>query len=732
MTRAISQYPKLNGGVTQRPLREQRMNQLLTMENMVLDPVMGLTRRPGAELVAEAIMAIPDDAAADYRTHEWEDNGHLSVTYPIGPLPGEPKAHRVVFTDHTNGTVQEPTVKPLDGAWDVAMEFGFGAITNVGDLLVATVNTQTPSYETSRPWATPSNQRHHVVWCRGGAYSRTFTVKLLKGNKKCIVSYTTLEATYPAILDTSDLLPSDPDYSKKVNDRTNVYNSQANAWIAEALADIAPENIVTKLAETLRNSGFLSSGATATTDGPYLLINDPQFEEIEADDGGDGNLLRGVGNTVGAPELLTVNGYPGKIVKVRPGQSERGEVFYLQAVAKDKSQGKYTPVTWEECAGEVFTTESGLIYMIMDEGVAYGSSDLAWINDQTGREFSGWQANISGDAVSNPPPNFYGQVISAMTVFQDRLLLTLAGGYVAASQPGDYFNFYRDSAITVLDTDPVTFFVIGGESDTVRHFLTYDRNLLMVGDLQQYLINGRSALKVGSASATVFSKVSGMANTKPAVVEGDLFFTRYNNGYGSMHAMRPGRVAEAPYVTEITEQVNTLLGQQPLQVVAMTTPDLVIVRGVGGGLYIANYVHVEGEQRYAVHTWSMSLDAELHAIVAHEGQLHILSRHVDGFVSLHRVQFQRTSSGTPLRHYDHKHGDTLGQFDSRVKPVAPRLSPEAGNITGTGFGVGAGASSHQAHVIASLDLYFADTAAAVVTVSYDTAHAARTKYYEVN
>ncbi len=729
MTRVISQFPRMSGGVTQRPLREQRMNQLLAMENMVLDPVMGLSRRPGVA----RLDSLPDGQSAEpgstWRTHHVEtDDNVLSFVYPVTPSA---ETRRAVVVDHTAGTVKRPVVRPDDPLWAAAMANGFGSVTNVGDLIVATVKGSTPSYTTARPWAAPANQKQLVVWCRGGAHSRTFTIKLLRGNQRVLISYTTLVATYPAILDTSDILPTDPDYSKKVNDRTNVYNSQANAWVADALADIAPENIVTKLAETLSASGFLSPGATATTDGPYLIITDPQIEEVEADDGGDGNLLRAVGNTVGAPELLTVNGYPGKIVKVRPGQSERGEVFYLKAVSKDGSKGKYTPVTWEECAGEVFTPTANMVYLVVAGGVPYASSDLAWLNAQAGREFVGWRENISGDAVSNPPPEFYGKAITAMAVFQDRLLVTLAGGYVAASQPGDYFNFYRDSAITVLDSDPVTFFIVGGEGDTVRHFVSYDRNLLMVGDKRQYLINGRTPLTTGTAAAAVFSAVPGMATVKPAVVAGDLFFARKFNAFGSMHTLRPGRVAETPYVTEVTEHVNNYIQDTPVEIVALTTPDLMVLRGsAGDSLTVANYEHVEGEQRYAVHRWTFAYGYTLMAIMGFQGSLHLVFSTGDGSVMLGRMRFQTAAAGAPTRHYDEAANSDIVQFVSKVTPVAARLSPEAGNVTATGFGVGA-EQSFQRQVIGYLDLYFEDTGAAGVRVSYKTSRPARQKYYEV-
>lgn len=710
MTRAISQYPRLDGGVTQAPLRMQSMRQLLAMDNMVFDPNIGLGRRPGAELLDSYVASLAGITGARTRTHTIEtDTTRYSVVYPA--------AANGIFALVNNTDESLGTVAGSGTLYGQALSSGVEAITNVGDLIVMAVSGTAPSAATTRPWANQANQKHHLVWVRGGAYSRTFTVKLLRGNKRCVVQYTTLEAAYPGVLDTSDILPTDPDYSKKVNDRTNVYNSYVNAWTADALADIAPENIAAKLADGIRRSGFLASGETVTAEGAYVIIVSEEIEELEADDGGDGNLMRAVGNTVGAPELLSVNALPGKIVKVRPGESERSEVFYLEAVAKDGSTGANTPVTWEECAGEVTSITSNFLYGCVSGDTLYLGS-LAYVNSSTGRDFADWTPNIAGDTTSNPAPDFIGKQITAMAVFQDRLLLTVEGGYVAASQPGNYFAFFLDSAITVLATDPVTFFIVGGEGDTVHRTLTYDRNLLLVGK-RQYLINGRVAMQAGSASATVFSNVPGMDTEQPAVVDTDLFYVRYTNGHGSVHTMRPGRVDESPYVTEATASVNTYM-DRPHEIAVMTTPSMAFIRSEDDTIFVVDYEHGEGQQRYAIHRWTLGYaDARILAIMEHDSALQIvIYDEALGAVRLLAIRLQRADgvSVAAVRHFDEIVGGAgIGQFSSKVTLVPVRLSPEAGNVTGTGFGDDG--ASRQQITLTHLAVYVSNTASIQATVA---------------
>lgn len=711
MTRVSAEYPALNGGISQKNERSLRLNTLREQLNMVFDPVLGLTRRPGTQAVDDLTASLVG-TASNYREHTiGSDNERLSVYYSTG-------AGGVVVANQTTNTLLPlPTVKGGDTLKDTILAAGAAAVTSVGDLFVMAGNGILPSYVETFPWAEPDNQSRHVIWVRGGAYSRAFKLTMVRGNTKCTVEYTTREASYPKLLDTSDLLPTDPEYSKKVNDRTNAYNSEATAWIAAALVDIAPENIAAKLAAGLEQSGFLSPTATVLVVGPNVTIYDPTVEEVESDDGGDGNLMRAVGNVVGAPELLTVVGYPSKIVKVRPGNSERGEVFYLKARAKDGSSGAYTAVTWEETAGEVSTPDAQLLYLVVDNDVAFMSTDLVWINTQTGREFPTWQPSIAGDLLSNPSPEFFGEQITAMAVFQDRLLICRKDGYVAASQPGDYFNFYRQSAVTVNATDPVTFFILGGDGDTTRHIISYDKNIILVGDLRQYILPGRTALVPG-AGAGAFAAVTGMATIRPAVVQESLFFAKHNNGYGSMHAMRPGRVAESPYVAEVSGEVNTLIATAPVEVVALSTPDMVMLRGADGKLYVADYFHVEGEQRYALYHWDFPAAGSMVGISEFDGSLRVLFHRAGAFY-LEKLEFQRYSRGAPPAEVS----DAGRVFVSRVIPVSPRFSPESGNITTTGLG--SKGFSPQSLTVATMIPFFTDTEAATISV---TGHPAQTLY----
>lgn len=611
MIRLDEQYPALNGGVAERPRAQQDMGELLSGSNVWYDPSRGLTRRPAMRLVSQLTNGTYNNAVES--TYTWGDSTLTAAEYAAG-LGGTVRStfelayefrgeqYAVFAQKEALGPNDAPVyavrksdgrriVSPIPGTGvAAALANGVNAAAVVGDLLVlapraAARHESHPTYTVARPWAVQANQQNLAAWVRGGAFARPYKLTLVRGDSRMWVQYTTLSEAYPAKLDTSDIPTTDPEYSKKVNDRTNAYNSAATAWLAAALADITPENIATRLAAAVNASGYLAPASTAVAVGSSVLITDPSIEELFVEDGGDGSLIMAAGNTIPSAASVVAFHLPGKILKILPNSEGGANSFYLKAVAKDQSTGAMTQVSWEECAGEELVAAAYFVYgaiapaadpVTYPEGRLYLERSISALNAAAGTAFPEQLANVSGDMETNPPPAFYSKEVSAMAAFQDRLVVVCAGGAVSTSQPGDYLNFFRTSMLTTLPRDPVAFTIIGGEGDTVRHAVKYDRNLLLVGT-QQYMIPGRNALVPGQAAASIYSSVPGMDTVEPVVQSGWVYFARYHGGRTSVHAMTAGRVVEDPQIVDLTIQAPNLITAPPVRLLATATPEAVLL-----------------------------------------------------------------------------------------------------------------------------------------------------------
>lgn len=689
MSRINSAYPSLIAGVSQLPEASRQRGQLLEQVNMVSDEVRGLTRRNGSVQASATVAAsaplVPatlTDAAAFASTRFQVDGTQFSVHYRTrAATPGSSLPGLTVVNDAT-GAQLTINRQPVDAGLDALLSGGVRAVAALGRFVLFSGNTLPVTYSTTENFLIEENQQRHVAWVRGGAYSRTYRIGLIRGNNKFVIEYTTPSASYPDPLDTSDILATDPDYLKKVNDRTNAYNSAVTRWAGDALANSSPEAIAARLAAELQSSGFLSPSGVVEAVGSSVVITDSSFEDIEVDDGGDQSLMVAAGNTVKSVETLTSIGYPGKVVRVRAQDGADAVAFYMKAVAKDGSSGRFTEVAWEEAAGTTFLPTGGLVFGTVIGSTFHVASSPAGIRALTGLPFADYQPSRAGDIETNRPPEFLRNArIDMLTVFQDRVLIGSRNA-INTSATGDYLNFFRPSVVTVAASDPVNFSIIGGEEDTLRKALMFDLNLVLFGDARQYVISGRRPFVPGQVAATTLASLPNAAAVQPVNAENYMMFVRANGGAASLHRFRPGEVDGSPVVDELSEELDTYLEGAPVDLQVHTTPNFAFIRTSASpyNVYVYQFKdYLNGKEAHSAwHKWVFSPEQGVpFGVSSHNGKLLVLSRR-EGHVIVDTLELDYSTAGRP-------HLDSMTQ-GSGVAPTS--------GYTAEGRGGGyAGASS---------------------------------------
>lgn len=96
-----------------------------------------------------------------------------------------------------------------------------------------------------------------------------------------------------------------------------------------------------------------------------------------------------------------------------------------------------------------------------------------------------WDSRICGDDDSSPDPSFIGKVCRDVFLYKDRLGF-LSGENVVLSRTGDYFNFWRGTALEVLDDDPIDVGVASAEVTSLYHAVALQARLIVSSDVAQY------------------------------------------------------------------------------------------------------------------------------------------------------------------------------------------------------------------------------------------------------
>lgn len=653
MSKVSGAYPSLSRGVNQQPFEARLDGQHGEQVNMWSDPVHGLSRRRGTTLQGGLTTNVygpavddlgPEDRAAveafwaSYRTLPYTTGGlELLVHYPTLPVP-------VVLADSWNASAQGIRVTrkiqgAAVGAPGAAVEpvstGAFGGIDPEAAATRAVINAkglatacQVGRYMLFYPNETPFTHGAEVdAWAADANSSISFEVRQGIPNRKYTIaatvdgvnyswSYTTPSSAYSGTLDTSDILYSDPEYTKKVNDRVNAYNSAVTAWITTAASQTRPSYIASALFSTGISATVTAvGGGLALSDaGNQLALNlpDRRFHSAAFTDSGSNEAVTMAEVTVAEANKLPSFHKPGKIVRVRADRG--GESYYVRAIAVGPVLTTFASVRWEECPRTtqaqpasplvvmaVKNPQTGVARVGISTSVPY-LKGVRLLNDPT-IDLPGFNTRLVGDAETSPAPEFVNKQVTWMGMFQDRLALA-TGSVLNFSEVGNYFNFYRTATLTVPDKDPVEVFALGAEADTIRHAVMFDRSLLLFGDNQQYSIDGR--IPVTPATTTVIqSSAIEDATDCPPVAGGSLvFFGKRREGSSEIFQMEVGDVADTSSFTGLGLQLADYLPGKPVQLLYIASPSTLVVRTSAAlnSLFIFKFVD-QGRQRL-MDSWS--------------------------------------------------------------------------------------------------------------------------------
>lgn len=622
MSKVTGAYDSLIKGVSEQVAHSRFPGQHWDQLNMVSDPIRGLARRRGS--IFNDMRVLPSTVMSEETINDikyfGEQSLYLGATeYSFmyrkiakstgSTMPG------MTLLDKSNGKLLGVNVSATDTLMAQFLDKGINSVTAVGNLVLFAINDYKTEFSqvnevTAGIWA-----NHAVAWIKGGSYSRTYTlaVKTLNGTV-ITVQHKTPASYYPGTLDTSDIpatidngsgtqIPN-PNYQKLVNDRVYAYQAAVNAWIGTAAAGIQPTQIAVELANRLREA-LTTAGITevqVATVNSTICIG--YVSSLSVDDGGDGSQASGVARIVKqASDLSTVH-VDGKVVQIKPLQGS-SKSYYVKATAKTPGDTFWTEVVWEEAAGVEVAPTSLMAVGCVKDGAFYVASSPERLAVLANIEVPGWAKSSSGDLESQSLPAFLGGEINYIRMFQDRLII-VSGATVFMSRSGDYFNFFRQSALTIQDNDPIEVYALGSQDDVVTAGTLLDRNLILFGKQWQYAVSGRDAIVPTTAYVAVQSGYRDSNDCPPETSGNLIFFTQQRQGKLTVQQMQTGAYADTLTAYEITQQLNKFLTGTPQQIVAVTSPSAMFVRtdAEQHGFWVYNYLDSAGNEERLFDAWS--------------------------------------------------------------------------------------------------------------------------------
>ena len=208
-----------------------------------------------------------------------------------------------------------------------------------------------------------------------------------------------------------------------------------------------------------------------------------------------------------------------------------------------------------------------------------------------------WDKRQAGDDNTNPAPSFVGQTISDIFFHRNRLGV-LAGENVIFSGASSYFNFWRTTVRSLLDSDPIDIAVSQNEVSVLKAAVPIQDNLLLFSELNQFTLSAAQLLTPAEVSIDQSTKFECDLEATPVGAGTSVFFATKSGGYAGVREYYTNNETEIKDASLITSHVPQYLQGNIRKMTASTNEDMLLclTSKVKSEVYVYNF-YDQGNER---------------------------------------------------------------------------------------------------------------------------------------
>lgn len=561
-------------GVSQQPAQDRLAGQCTEQINMSADPVNGLSRRSGTDLVG-SLGAYT--GAAYYSTVETKDG----LTYLVRVQTDDVRAFTFNAVERGVTVTGSTSYLATEGQWSYTTTPDKAYYANNG--VTVEMRVEKPTYANIGTGGFAQG----ILQVLGGLYAKEYTVRL---DNTVIVRYKTV-----------------------IGDSAGHVEFIRNSYIASVIEWLLSNDPSTALPGWITPGGgqeFYWTGAFKnTTNWEVSRVEEvvrikakntslAQFNLSVSDDAGSVNFK---GMTVQVPDIadlprIAPHGYAVRVAK----ETDPEEDLWLQFVVNVS-----TPVinanfgsngAWYECLAP--TVDKGFVLDTMPRVLTYDADTETFTFGQ-----GAWMDRKVGTEVTNPQPSFVGNSIQALSTFQSRLVMT-AGGNTITSVSKEYEDFWIGSASALVDTDPIDMSSTASRSHVLSSMIPHNKDLVIFSTKGQFMIFGRTSLTPSNAALVLTTSFEADLTADPVPSGRNVFFATKYGRYVGMREFYTEGGTDINDTRPITQHVKKYLKGSVAMLTSTSNFDMLLVHTDGDRSIVYPYQFIWSDQEKVQSAWS--------------------------------------------------------------------------------------------------------------------------------
>ena len=328
------------------------------------------------------------------------------------------------------------------------------------------------------------------------------------------------------------------------------------------------------------------TGFTIARNGPVLHIkkNDNSNFSIDSTDTQGNTHITTVKNTVQQFSDLPTVSPNGMVVEVKGDEQTNFDNYYVKFVTNNG--GTFEEGQWEESveAGITFKFDYGTMPHVLLRQ-ADGNFRFARV-DGDSYTLSGvtytlpkWGERTVGDEISAPSPSFIGSKINNVFFFRNRLGF-LADDNVVLSRVSEFFNFFPETVLSVIDSDPIDVAASHTKVAILKNAINMGEKLILFSDQTQFnLTSSSDSLTPKTANVIVTTEFESTDSAPPVGSGSSIYYLTKKGEFSGVREYISQQGIEVRDASNITIHIPRLIPNDIYKVAVSTNEDVLILLG---------------------------------------------------------------------------------------------------------------------------------------------------------
>ncbi len=215
-----------------------------------------------------------------------------------------------------------------------------------------------------------------------------------------------------------------------------------------------------------------------------------------------------------------------------------------------------------------------------------------------------WGERTVGDVISAPDPSFIGSKINNVFFFRNRLGF-LAGDNVVLSRVSEFFNFFPETVVSVLDNEPIDVAASHTKVAILKSAVTMGEKLILFSEQTQFVLTSSAEnLTPKTANVIVVTEFESSAAAQPVGSGTSIYFLTQKGSFAGIREYIIQGESEIRDAANITIHVPRLIPSNIFKMAVSTNQDILILLGSDNTnkLYVYRWLYGEGGQK-ALSAW---------------------------------------------------------------------------------------------------------------------------------